>query len=73
MKAASNGIVTDNVIEDVKQQFDCTVLRCEGRPCLEYTSEKQLASISDYVRSHYDKDILDVFFTAIESCDIDED
>ncbi|MCG7408248.1 hypothetical protein MH117_12520 [Paenibacillus sp. ACRRX] len=73
MKAASNGIVKDDVIEDVKQKFDCTVLRCEGRPCLEYTSEKQLESISGYVRAQYDKDILDVFFTAIESCEMDED
>lgn len=65
---ASSGLAEhDYVIEQVRQVFQCTVLRCEGRPCLEYGSKEELDKISDYVKAEFDKDLLDVFFTAIES------
>lgn len=63
----------DYMIEQLKAQFQCTVHWCEGRACLEYRSEEELEQISDYVRSTYDKDLLDVFFTAIESLPIEEE
>ncbi|WP_208916359.1 hypothetical protein [Paenibacillus uliginis] len=57
----------DYVIEQVRQLFQCTVLWCEGRACLEYESKEELDKISDYVKANFDKDLLDVFFTAVES------
>ncbi|WFB61625.1 hypothetical protein P0X86_01265 [Paenibacillus sp. BR1-192] len=57
----------DYVIEHVKQRFHCTVLWCEGRACLEYNGEEELGRISDYVKQTFDKELLDVFFTAVES------
>ncbi|WP_234032914.1 hypothetical protein [Paenibacillus faecalis] len=57
----------DYMIEKVQQLFHCTVLWCEGRACLEYDSKEELDKISDYIRSNFDKDLLDVFFTAVES------
>ncbi|MBR2569138.1 MAG: hypothetical protein IKE34_08115 [Paenibacillus sp.] len=60
-------IPQDYVIEQVKEAFQCTVLWCEGRACLEYDSQEQLEHITSYVKETFDRDILDVFFTAIES------
>lgn len=57
----------DYMIEKVQQLFHCTVLWCEGRACLEYDSKEELDKISDYIWSNFDKDLLDVFFTAVES------
>jgi len=62
----------DYVIEHVKKHFSCTVLWCEGRACLEYNSEEELAQISQYVKANFDKELLDVFFTAIESLPLED-
>lgn len=62
----------DYVIEQVRQLFQCTVLWCEGRACLEYDRKEELDKISDYIRVNYDKDLLDVFFTTIESLPQDD-
>lgn len=62
----------DYVIEQVKKHFPCTVLWCEGRACLEYNSEEELAQISEYVQANFDKELLDVFFTAIESLPLED-
>jgi hypothetical protein len=64
-------VVQDYVIEHVKQRFHCKVLWCEGRACLEYNGEEDLARISDYVKQTFDKELLDVFFTAVESLSVD--
>ncbi|WP_315973910.1 hypothetical protein [Paenibacillus melissococcoides] len=39
---------------------------------LEYTSEQELDQITEYVRQTFHKDLLDVFFTAIPSPQLDE-
>ena len=57
----------DYVINQVRQSFQCTVLWCEGRPCLEYKNQEELDQIAVYVKQNFDKDLLDVFFSAIES------
>jgi hypothetical protein len=57
----------DYVIEELRKVFQCTVLQCEGRPCLEYGSMEELEQISDFVKTKFDKDLLDIFFTSIES------
>lgn len=68
MTATNRGLVAqDCLIEQVKEVFECTVLWCEGRPCLEYKSEEELVRISEYVKGNFDKELHDVFFTAIES------
>lgn len=66
--SASRGIVEqDYIIEQVQQEFQCTILWCEGRACLEYDSKEELDMLAEYVRSRFGKELLDVFFTAIES------
>lgn len=66
--ATSGGVTEqDYVIEKVRQEFECRVLWCEGRPCLEYDDQEQLDEISDYVKSKFDRELFEVFFTAIES------
>ncbi|WP_082651766.1 hypothetical protein [Gorillibacterium timonense] len=57
----------DYVIERVRELFPCRVLWSEGRPCLEYTSTEELTKISDYVKANFEVELLDVFFTAVES------
>ncbi|MCE5169880.1 hypothetical protein LQV63_11205 [Paenibacillus profundus] len=57
----------DFVIEQVQEKFNCTVLKCEGRPVLEYGTDAELDQIGEYVRAEFDKELLDVFFAAIES------
>lgn len=57
----------DYVIDHVRQFFPCTVLWCEGRPCLEYDSQEQLDKIAGYVKEKFDRELLDVFFSTIES------
>ncbi|MFP4974971.1 hypothetical protein ACE6ED_06150 [Paenibacillus sp. CN-4] len=67
MTTSRKAVAQDIVIEKVQELFQCRVLWSEGRPCLEYDSEEELARISDYVSVNFDTELLDVFFTAIES------
>lgn len=43
----------------------------EDRPCLEYQREEDVAIISEYVHTTYNVELLDVFFTAVESLPIE--
>ncbi|MBD8498998.1 hypothetical protein IFO66_11850 [Paenibacillus sp. CAU 1523] len=61
----------DFVIEHVKEKFSCTVLSCEGRPCLEYKTEEELTQISEYVQAVFQREVTDVFFAAVSSVDAD--
>ncbi|OPA80007.1 hypothetical protein BVG16_04440 [Paenibacillus selenitireducens] len=67
MAVRSGFVECDYVIEEVRKVFQCTVLQCEGRPCLAYGSKEELEQISDFVKTKFDKDLLDIFFTSIES------
>lgn len=70
---ASRGAVEmDFIIDQVQRIFQCRVLWSEGRPCLEYDSEEELSRIAEHVRTEYDTELLDVFFTAIESLPVEE-
>ncbi|MNI12604.1 hypothetical protein D3C73_657930 [compost metagenome] len=57
----------DYIIERVRGRFQCRVLWSEGRPCLEYGSDEELAAISEYIKVNFEAEMLDVFFTAVES------
>ena len=57
----------DYMIEQLEQHFECRVLWCEGRACIEYSSTEELKRMSEYVTAHYGKDLMDIFFTAVES------
>ncbi|MGE7225585.1 hypothetical protein ACQKLN_30215 [Paenibacillus glucanolyticus] len=57
----------DFIIERVRDLFQCRVLWSEGRPCLEYNSNEELDKISEYIKANFDIELLDVFFTAVES------
>ncbi|WP_410771293.1 hypothetical protein [Fontibacillus sp. BL9] len=59
----------DYVIEHLRQKFNCSVLWCEGRACLEYESKEELDLMTDYVKANFGMELLDVFFTAVESLD----
>lgn len=72
MSAIREIVDQDYMIEQLKAQFQCIVHWCEGRACLEYRSEEELEQISEYVRSHYDRELLDVFFTAIEILPVED-
>ncbi|GGH68394.1 hypothetical protein GCM10008014_50820 [Paenibacillus silvae] len=56
----------DQIIESVVGRFPCRVLWSEGRPCLEYQREEDVALITEYVQTTYGVQLLDVFFTAVE-------
>lgn len=71
LAAIRETVEQDQIIEQVKKKFKCTVLWCEGRPCLEYDSKEQLNHISDYIKNNFDKDLIDIFFTAVESLPIE--
>lgn len=62
----------DVVIEKVQSLFTCRVLWSEGRPCLEYDSREELDRISEYVKANFGMELLDVFFTAVESLPDDD-
>ncbi|MCM3135906.1 hypothetical protein M3629_24355 [Paenibacillus polysaccharolyticus] len=57
----------DHIIQCVVERFPCRVLWSEGRPCLEYQRQENVAEITEYVRTAYGVELLDVFFTAVES------
>lgn len=57
----------DHIIQCVVERIPCRVLWSEGRPCLEYQREEDVAVIAEYVRTAYGVELLDVFFTAVES------
>lgn len=67
MNVSRKNVPQDYVIEQVLKNFVCRTLWSEGRPCLEYVSEEQLREIEQYVRSEFDWDLYDVFFTAVPS------
>ncbi|WP_017691209.1 hypothetical protein [Paenibacillus sp. PAMC 26794] len=62
----------DHIIKDVVGKFSCRVLWSEGRPCLEYQREEDVGLITEYVRITYKVELLDVFFTAVESLPVVE-
>lgn len=68
----SAAVSQDVIIDQVREKYNCRVLKCEGRPVLEYTSELELDQITEYVRQTFHRDLLDVFFTAIPSLQPDE-
>ena len=61
----------DHIIKDVVGKFPCRVLWSEGRPCLEYQKEEDVEIITEYVRIVYNVELLDVFFTAVESLPVE--
>ncbi|WP_339239053.1 hypothetical protein MKX40_01075 [Paenibacillus sp. FSL R5-0517] len=61
----------DHIIKNVVAKFPCRVLWSEGRPCLEYQREEDLAQIEEYIRTVYNVELLDVFFTAVESLPVE--
>lgn len=67
MGAIRESVDQDYMIERVRELFQCRVLWSEGRPCLEYDSREELDKISHYVKESFDTELLDVFFTAVES------
>lgn len=67
MGAIRESVDQDYMIERVRELFQCRVLWSERRPCLEYNSREELDKISDYVKENFDTELLDVFFTAVES------
>jgi len=62
----------DQLIEQIKAEMKCTVLYCEGRPCLEYKTQDELDIVTNFVQNKYNKDILDVFYIAIPALEDDE-
>ncbi|GBK66120.1 Uncharacterised protein [Paenibacillus macerans] len=70
--AVSRGPVEqDYIIERVQALFQCRVLWNEGRPCLEYDNKEELGKISEYVKANFATELLDVFFTTVESLPIE--
>ncbi|WP_091012077.1 MULTISPECIES: hypothetical protein [Paenibacillus] len=61
----------DHIIKDIVAKFSCRVLWSEGRPCLEYQREEELTQIEEYIRTVYNVELLDVFFTAVESLPVE--
>lgn len=72
MAIGRGAVEQDHIIERVRESFECRVLWSEGRPCLEYRSDEELGIISDYVQTHFEVELLDVFFTAVESLPSDD-
>lgn len=71
MTASQSIVNQDYIIEALKQKFGCRVLWCEGRACLEYNRIEDLDLWADYVKSSFGTDLMDVFFTAVESLPAD--
>jgi len=71
MAGSREAIEPDYIIQRVVSEFSCRVLWSEGRPCLEFQQEAQLAQIAEYVQTNFDVDLLDVFFTAVESLPVE--
>lgn len=71
MTVRREAVEQDYIIERVRELFQCRVLWSEGRPCLEYRSIEELDQITEYIRTNFDVELLDVFFTAVESLPAD--
>ncbi|AZK45371.1 hypothetical protein [Paenibacillus lentus] len=67
MAIGRGAVEQDYIIERVRELFQCRVLWSEGRPCLEYRSIEELDRIAEYIRANFEVELLDVFFTAVES------
>lgn len=67
MSAFREAVEQDHIIQCVVNEFTCRVLWSEGRPCLEYQHEEDLEHITAYVEANFGVELLDVFFTAVES------
>ncbi|GGJ05194.1 hypothetical protein [Paenibacillus hunanensis] len=71
MNVSRSYVTQDYVIQKVTETFVCRVLWSEGRPCLEYANEEQLAEIEQYVRHEFDWELEDVFFTTLEKLPVE--
>ncbi|WP_019638921.1 hypothetical protein [Paenibacillus fonticola] len=71
MAIRRGAVEQDYIIERVTDIFQCRVLWSEGRPCLEYRNAEELEQISEYVQTNFEVELLDVFFTAVESLPAD--
>lgn len=71
MPIRRGAVEQDYIIERVTEVFQCRVLWSEGRPCLEYRSARELEQITEYVQVNFEVELLDVFFTAVESLPAD--
>ncbi|MGN7359833.1 hypothetical protein ACTHPF_18660 [Paenibacillus sp. SAF-054] len=71
MTASRKIVDQDVIIETLQREFQCTVLWCEGRACLEYNDKEELNRWAVYVRSRFGKELTDVFFTAVESISVE--
>lgn len=71
MNVSRSYVTQDYVIQKVTETFACRVLWSEGRPCLEYANERQLAEIEQYVRHEFDWELEDVFFTTLEKLPVE--
>ncbi len=71
MNVSRSYVTQDYVIQKVTETFVCRVLWSEGRPCLEYANERQLAEIEQYVRHEFDWELEDVFFTTLEKLPVE--
>lgn len=58
----------DYIIEQVKEKYSCTVLKCEGRPVLEFKSEQELHEITEYVQHNFEMELMDVFLRPLRVC-----
>lgn len=72
MAIGRGAVEQDYIIEHVRELFQCRVLWSEGRPCLEYRSDEQLEVISEYIKAQFEVEMLDVFFTVVESLSSDD-
>ncbi len=72
MTIGRGAVEQDYIIEHVRELFQCRVLWSEGRPCLEYRSDEQLEVISEYIKAQFEVEMLDVFFTVVESLSSDD-
>lgn len=72
MTIGRGAVEQDYIIEHVRELFQCRVLWSEGRPCLEYRGDEQLEVISEYIKAQFEVEMLDVFFTVVESLSSDD-
>lgn len=63
--ARNEALKQDYIIQRVLEAYPCRVLWSEGRPCLEYSSQEELDSISRFVETQFQTELLEVFFAAV--------
>jgi hypothetical protein len=57
----------NDMVENVRVNFECEVYSCEGQPCLTFLKYETLGNITTFLKEKYNVDVLEVFYMSTQN------